>query len=181
MITLFTDGSCYVASHTGGYASLIAFEDGSRKLIFGGAHATSIERMELTAVIEGLRYIRQYFADLIKQTGTQVHVTLVNDREDLLRQISGEYGSKHNHDLWAAFKAVSDGMRITPIWTTRNIHPAQAMVDKVCGDVRILLEGVNPTMLHEVSAVDISVAGLLQQAAEERFIAPGSAIPIINP
>jgi ribonuclease HI len=80
-ITIFTDGSCHNQLKTGGWACIIVID--SEKLILEGSESdTTHQRMELTAVLESLRYLErkghlnvpitvysdsQYVVDLLKR------------------------------------------------------------------------------------------------------------------
>lgn len=80
-ITIFTDGSCHTQLRTGGWASILFIE--SKKIILEGSERnTTHQRMELTAVIESLKYLQalnllgqaitiypdsQYVVDLLKR------------------------------------------------------------------------------------------------------------------
>lgn len=54
-ITIFTDGACSGNPGPGGWAARLRYNDGSIKEIGGGAEATTNNRMELNAAIQGLR------------------------------------------------------------------------------------------------------------------------------
>ena len=57
-ITIFTDGSCHAQLKTGGWASIILIED--EKIVLEGTTLnTTHQRMELTAVLESLKYLAQ--------------------------------------------------------------------------------------------------------------------------
>jgi ribonuclease HI len=80
-ITIFTDGSCHTQSKTGGWASIIMID--SNKIVLQGTTLdTTHQRMELTAVLESLKYLErngrirheiaiysdsQYVVDLLKR------------------------------------------------------------------------------------------------------------------
>lgn len=56
-ITIFTDGSCETQTRNGGWAAIL--QAGSRrKVITGQAHDTTVNQMELTAVINGLSALK---------------------------------------------------------------------------------------------------------------------------
>ena len=55
---LFTDGSCHGNPGPGGWAALLEY-DGHRREISGAESATTNNRMELRAVIEGLQALRE--------------------------------------------------------------------------------------------------------------------------
>lgn len=56
-ITLYTDGSCLGNPGPGGWAALLQYQ-GREKMLQGDAKDTTNNRMELTAVIEGLRALK---------------------------------------------------------------------------------------------------------------------------
>lgn len=57
-ISIFTDGSCLGNPGPGGWAALLQY-NGHTKLISGGEDNTTNNRMELTAVIQALKHLRQ--------------------------------------------------------------------------------------------------------------------------
>ena len=57
-VTIYTDGACSGNPGPGGYAAILTCR-GREKVIVGGAKETTNNRMELTAVIEGLRALKR--------------------------------------------------------------------------------------------------------------------------
>ncbi len=57
-ISIFTDGSCLGNPGPGGWAALLKY-NGHEKLISGGEENSTNNRMELTAVIQALKNLRQ--------------------------------------------------------------------------------------------------------------------------
>ena len=58
-ITIYTDGACSGNPGPGGWAARLRYSDGSIKEIGGGAEATTNNKMELQAVIEGLNALKE--------------------------------------------------------------------------------------------------------------------------
>jgi ribonuclease HI len=58
MIAIFTDGACSGNPGPGGWGCVLATPDGRARELGGGADATTNNRMELSAVLEGLRAVR---------------------------------------------------------------------------------------------------------------------------
>ena len=57
-VTLYTDGACSGNPGPGGWGAILEF-NGVQKELSGGAEKTTNNRMELTAVIEGLRALKE--------------------------------------------------------------------------------------------------------------------------
>ena len=57
-VMLITDGSCLGNPGPGGWAAILRF-GGSKKELSGGAPATTNNRMEMTAVLEGLNILAE--------------------------------------------------------------------------------------------------------------------------
>ena len=57
-VTLYTDGACSGNPGVGGYGSVLMY-NGHEKRISGALRDTTNFRMELTAVIEGLKCLNQ--------------------------------------------------------------------------------------------------------------------------
>ena len=81
-VTIYTDGSCHGNPGPGGYAAIVLRSNGSTVTVSGSDWYTTNNRMELTAVIEGLRLLSgpsnvtivtdsRYVADRINQGGIQ--------------------------------------------------------------------------------------------------------------
>lgn len=76
-ITMFTDGACSGNPGPGGWGTILRYQ-GKEKELSGGCSSTTNNKMELTAVIEGLKALREpcqvtiysdskYFIDAIEQ------------------------------------------------------------------------------------------------------------------
>ncbi len=105
-VTLITDGACLGNPGPGGWACILKC-DGHRKEIYGSEPRTTNNRMELTAVIEGLRAIKK-----------PCHVTIITDSQYVKNGItSWIHGWKRkgwitsartpvlNKELWMALEA----------------------------------------------------------------------------
>ena len=57
-VEIYTDGACKGNPGPGGWGAILRY-NGHEKQISGGAHETTNNRMELTAVIEALRMLKE--------------------------------------------------------------------------------------------------------------------------
>ena len=57
MVTIYTDGSWRGSLKTGGYAAFVTCDNGQCALVGDGCRDTTISRMELTAMVAGLRIL----------------------------------------------------------------------------------------------------------------------------
>lgn len=94
-ITLYTDGACSGNPGPGGYAALLVARDASGTIvkereIFGGEPNTTNNRMEIRAVIEGLRALEK-----------PTRVEIVSDSEYVIKTMTRGWKRNKNQDLWA--------------------------------------------------------------------------------
>ena len=85
----YADGSCLGNPGPGGWAAVIVKPGGVSNTIFGGDPATTNNRMELTAAIEGLRNIP-----------TGMRVVLRTDSQYVVKTMTLGWKRKLNVDLW---------------------------------------------------------------------------------
>jgi ribonuclease HI len=91
---VYADGSCLGNPGPGGWAAVIVKPSGVSKTIYGGDPATTNNRMELTAAIEGLRMI---------PNGTRV--VLRSDSQYVVKTMNLKWKRKQNLDLWEKLDA----------------------------------------------------------------------------
>jgi len=107
-ITIFTDGACESNPGPGGWAATLT-SGPHRKSISGGVRRTTNNRMELQAVIEGLKALKH---------GNQ-RVKIVTDSQYVSRSVSERWlekwaakgfkknnGFRENSDLWQELRAL---------------------------------------------------------------------------
>lgn len=93
-IVLYTDGACSGNPGPGGYAAiLVAYGDNGQVLkereIVGGAQDTTNNRMEMMAVIDGLKILDR-----------PSQITIVTDSQYVMNTMTQGWKRKKNHDLW---------------------------------------------------------------------------------
>ena len=76
-IRIYTDGSCDTTLKTGGWAAII-FSDDKKIILKGIEFNTSHNRMELTAVIESLKFVE-------KQINSEILVNVYSDSQYVIR------------------------------------------------------------------------------------------------
>lgn len=127
-ITLFTDGAASGNPGPGGYGAVLKCGDYEKELS-GGFRLTTNNRMELTAVIEGLKAIKWKNAD----------VTVVSDSTYVVKAINEGWLEKwkrtgfkkaKNPDLWLKFIEVAAGHNLTFNWVKGHAgHPYNERCD----------------------------------------------------
>ena len=103
-VNLWTDGSCHPNPGPGGWAFVVIFgeltSEGS-----GFAADTSNNRMELTAVIQGLKALNQ-----------PCDVTVYCDSQWVVKCAQRQWKRKANTDLWLAYDAAASRHTVRWQW-----------------------------------------------------------------
>ncbi|WP_038057766.1 ribonuclease HI [Thermus amyloliquefaciens] len=131
-VELFTDGACLGNPGPGGWAALLR-HGGHERLLSGGEACTTNNRMELTALLEGLRALKE---------PCEVH--LFSDSQYLVRALTEwlpawqQRGLRkadgkpiENRDLWEAILEELKRHRVLPTWVRgHHGHPENERVDR---------------------------------------------------
>ena len=120
MVEIFTDGACKGNPGVGGWGAILRFA-GTERELFGGVVNTTNNRMELTAVIEGLR--------ALKHIG--VTVEIVCDSQYVVCTMTKGWKRKANHDLWQALDAVIAEKQPVLTWRWVRGHAGDPMNEHV--------------------------------------------------
>jgi ribonuclease HI len=133
---LFGDGSSSRGDDIGAWASIAVTGDNSKtKLLWGIDYPTTISRVELRPIIEGLRWIKANWAH-----GQVVRVEVWSDSQYTIRTLAGEYPrSQKNRELWVAVDEASKGMQVTYRWRERNSTDYMTFADGLCGPLRRMM------------------------------------------
>ena len=104
-ITLYTDGSSRGNPGPGGWGVVLIWKD-YRKELSGGEAETTNNRMELTAVIEGLKAIkkRDYPVHIYSDSSYVVNAVTLGW---LPKWVATGFKKKLNEDLWREYMAVA--------------------------------------------------------------------------
>ena len=117
-ITIYTDGACSGNPGPGGWGAILRYRD-TEKELSGGAASTTNNRMELTAVIEALRLLREpcivelysdskYVIDALSKgwaRGWKARGWVKSDKKPAL-----------NPDLWEQLLALTEGHQVRCHW-----------------------------------------------------------------
>jgi len=131
IVNLYADGSCGAGDDMGVWTCFIVTPI-NRKLLYGMQCPTTISRMELTPIIEGLGWLRRRWAGNVKKLAVHIY----SDSEYVIKTMSGMYEPKKNMDLWNGFTEVGKGFELTFTWIERNKLDQMVLCDAVCSTMR---------------------------------------------
>ena len=144
-IYIVSDGSCSSVDRSGGWATVIATST-RQVLLLGAELNTTISRCEIMPILAGLRWVRGTI-----QGYRGLRIRLVSDSEFVIHTLSGHFERKDGllMELWAAYDQLADGLLIRPMWTSRNVHPYQQLVDAAASRARRSLLNARTGMAEE--------------------------------
>jgi len=130
-ITLFSDGSALGNPGPGGYGTILRFGD-KEKINSGSEEYTTNNRMELLAVIEGLRALKEPCeVDVVSDSS---YVTK-GINEWLKGWIKKDFKKVKNPDLWREYVEVSDTHIVHGMWVRgHDGHVENERCDKLAKD-----------------------------------------------
>lgn len=140
-VILYTDGSCLGNPGPGGWASILSHEASGRRLeLCGGLAGTTNNRMEILAVLAGLRALKE-----------PVRVTVVTDSQYVSNSIAKGWvhswraknwkvkdgkGERLNADLWKALLKELERHQVTMRWIRGHAgHPENERCDTLARDM----------------------------------------------
>ena len=133
-VNLYTDGACSGNPGPGGWGAILEYE-GHRKELCGGEAETTNNRMELTAVIEGLSALKY-----------PCEVTLISDSKYIIDAITQGWVYKWkennwmrnkrdkalNPDLWEKLLSEIEKHKMTYVWVKGHAgHPENERCDEM--------------------------------------------------
>ena len=98
-VTIYTDGAASGNPGPGGYGVVLESSAGHRKELSGGFRRTTNNRMELLAVIKGLRELKSNNVQVVVVSDSKYVVDAVN-KGWLENWIKKGFKDKKNPDLW---------------------------------------------------------------------------------
>lgn len=111
-VTLFSDGSALGNPGPGGYGTILRFGNVEKEIVGGEEHTTN-NRMELLAVIEGLKALKESCEVEIVSDSSYV-VKGIN--EWLSSWIARNFKKVKNPDLWQQYIDVSRTHKVNATW-----------------------------------------------------------------
>lgn len=111
-VTIYSDGSCHGNPGPGGYAAIILKSDGKTINVSGSDWYTTNNRMELTAVIEGLKLLSS--PSIVTIITDSKYVADQINRGNLRVLISNQ--KKKNLDLWEKVLNLSKKHTLSAKW-----------------------------------------------------------------
>ena len=164
MIEIYTDGACSGNPGRGGWGAVI-LRDGQTREISGGEPQTTNNRMEMTAVIEGLASV---------PSGAQV--TVYSDSQYVVNTMTKNWKRRKNQDLWARLDRETAARRV--VWRWIRGHAGHRLNERAD---RLATEQVRPRsrvgggshLTHvdaegKASMVDVGAKAVTQRVAVAR-------------
>ena len=133
-VELFTDGACSGNPGAGGWGSILRYQ-GHEKELSGGEASTTNNRMELTAVIEGLRCLKEpCVVDLTTDSQYVAHAITKGWARTWQKNGWRKADKKPalNADLWEQLLQLLAYHKVTVHWVRgHNGHPENERCDRL--------------------------------------------------
>ncbi len=145
-VLLITDGSCLGNPGPGGWAAILR-SGGHEKVLTGSDAATTNNRMELTAVVQGLRALTRPCAVTLKSDSQLVIKAFADGWLDKWQHNGWRSTNRspvQNQDLWQAILDAAAAHAIQPQWVRgHDVDPDNLRVDRLAQ--RAARAGAAPT------------------------------------
>lgn len=113
-IKIYTDGSCLGNPGVGGWGAVILY-DNKEIQISGNDKDTTNNRMEMTAIISALEWLRHKSG--INQSDLQnLKIIIHSDSNLLVQSLTRGWKRKKNTDLWAKMDKARAWLNISWVW-----------------------------------------------------------------
>jgi ribonuclease HI len=130
MIRIYTDGAALGNPGPGGYGIILEF-GGHRKELSKGFRLTTNNRMELLAVIDGLRAIKKEGIPVTVYSDSKYVVEAV-EKGWLWNWEKKNFKDKKNVDLWKIYSSLHKIFRPSFVWIKgHNNHPQNERCDRL--------------------------------------------------
>jgi ribonuclease HI len=139
-ITLFSDGSSLGNPGAGGYAAILRFNDKER-IVSGAEKHTTNNRMELRAVIEAIKVIKEPCEIDIYTDSQYVQKAI---EQWLSGWIKKDFKNVKNIDLWREYLSVSAPHKVRAYWVKgHNNHPENERCDEIAKDEALKIKAIH--------------------------------------
>ena len=129
-INLYADGSSLGNPGNGGWGVILEYNE-IKKQFSGGAKNTTNNQMELTAVIEGLKKLKEPCEVTIYSDSNYV-VKAINEWLNSWLKTNWKKGKVKNISLWQEYLKVAKPHKIKAIWVRgHNGHRENELCDKI--------------------------------------------------
>ncbi|MDP2835129.1 MAG: ribonuclease HI [Pseudomonadota bacterium] len=146
MVDLYSDGACKGNPGVGGWGVLLRFGE-VEKTLCGGARDTTNNRMELQAVIEGLKTLNRHCQVRVHTDSKYVQQGISEWMPNWIRRGWKTAGGSavKNQDLWRELSEQAARHRIEWLWVKGHAgHPENERADALANEgVQIALKGKN--------------------------------------
>ncbi len=133
-IELFTDGACSGNPGPGGWGAILRYQ-GHEKELSGGEAMTTNNRMEMIAVIEGLKALKEPCEVILTSDSKYVCDALKLGWAKKWKQngwIKSDKSKAKNPELWDELLTLTEKHRLTIRWVRgHNGHPENERCDKL--------------------------------------------------
>ncbi len=131
-ILIYTDGSALGNPGPGGYGIILKTDDGQYKKEFSqGYRLTTNNRMELKAVIEALKKIKNKTIPIEIYTDSKYVVDAINQKW-INKWQAQRFDKTKNPDLWKEFVKAGNGLNYKIFWVKgHNNHPENERCDQL--------------------------------------------------
>ncbi|MCR8683668.1 MULTISPECIES: ribonuclease HI [unclassified Campylobacter] len=136
-IEIYTDGSCLNNPGFGGWAYVLAYKN-HQKEQSGACENTTNNRMELMAIIEALKALKEP-CEVKLYTDSNLMVQSIN--EWLEGWVKKDFKGKKNIDLWKEYLNVAKDHKITAFWIkAHNGHELNERCDELARNAALKLQ-----------------------------------------
>lgn len=113
-IHIYTDGSSRGNPGTGGWGSILMYNNICKEISGGFRHTTN-NRMELTAVIEALKQLKRKDVDIIIYSDSKYVIDSIA-KGWVLNWQKNKFKNRLNADLWKEYLEISKDLKISTVW-----------------------------------------------------------------
>lgn len=110
-IEIYTDGSCLGNPGPGGWAAIIIDEE-KEKEISGNEKDSTNNRMEMTAIVEALKYLHKTYKNKVNELQISIH----SDSNLIIQTINQGWKKKANTDIWGEMDKQRAWLNISWNW-----------------------------------------------------------------